>query len=143
MAGNTAAHEQLFEGVTELLQTIRALGARCVILSSALWRGAAEYHKDFEALGLAEYADAFVSSVDVGYRTAPGNVQGGVGQGGCGPSACVMVGNSEANDVAPAVSLGMRALRVAIEEPPPAETTAQALATSLHEAAALLRRWRT
>ncbi len=48
------------------------------------------------------------------------------------------MGNSESNDVLPALALAMRAIRVAIEEPPPASSAAQAVAGSLAEVAAAL-----
>lgn len=43
----------------------------------------------------------------------------------CHPSECVVVGDSEQNDIVPAIARGMRAIRVAIEEPGPQETAAQ------------------
>ena len=52
-----------------------------------------------------------------------------------------MVGNSEVNDIEPAVKLGMRSIRVAIEEPPPGRTCADVLATSLFDVAQQLERW--
>src|SRR5206468_3027215 len=60
---------------------------------------------------------------------------------GSEPSACVMVGNSEPNDIQPAIALGMRAIRVAIEEPPPASSTAHAVVTRLYDALGLFRCW--
>ena len=60
---------------------------------------------------------------------------------GCGSGASIMIGNSEVNDIQPAVALGMRVLRVAIEEPAPRETAAHAVAISLEQAAAVLRNW--
>jgi FMN phosphatase YigB (HAD superfamily) len=59
---------------------------------------------------------------------------------GVPPEACVIIGNSEARDIVPARELGMRAIRVAIEEPCPETTCADALACSLAEAASLLLR---
>jgi putative hydrolase of the HAD superfamily len=142
LAANGYGRERLFAGAPELLQAIRAIGSRCVVLSNALWRGAREYEEDFAALGLGDFVDAVVSSVDVGYRKPhPAIFQAALEAAGCSGDRCVMVGNSERNDVRPAVALGLRALRVAIEEPPPSETAAQHVATSLPEAAAVLRRW--
>jgi FMN phosphatase YigB (HAD superfamily) len=142
LAGNRYGRDRLFAGVPELLQTIRVMGCRCVILSNAIWRGAREYEDDFVALGLAEYVDAVVSSVDVGYRKPhPAIFEAALTAAGCSANACVMVGNSERNDVLPAVALGMRALRVAIEEAPPSATAAHGVATSLVEVSAVLRLW--
>jgi FMN phosphatase YigB (HAD superfamily) len=61
---------------------------------------------------------------------------------GCAPVDCVMVGNSEENDIQPAVELGMRAMRVAIEEPWPQSSRAHGIVTNLAELSALLGRWR-
>lgn len=66
-----------------------------------------------------------------------------VEKAGCEPPSCVMVGNSERMDVEPALALGMRAIRVAIEEPLPERTAAHAVASSLTDAAAILRTWLT
>jgi FMN phosphatase YigB (HAD superfamily) len=52
-----------------------------------------------------------------------------------------MVGNSEAGDIQPAVGLAMRAIRVAIEEPPPASSAAHAVASNLAEVLGCVRRW--
>ena len=52
-----------------------------------------------------------------------------------------MVGNSQVNDVLPAARLGMRAIRVAIEEPAPADSAAHAIATSLDVVRTILRTW--
>jgi len=43
--------------------------------------------------------------------------------------------------VVPAKRLGMRAIRVAIEEPKPASSEADAVTDSLEEAARVLRAW--
>jgi FMN phosphatase YigB (HAD superfamily) len=52
-----------------------------------------------------------------------------------------MVGNSEIADVAPAVRLGMRAILVAIEDPPPVTTSANCSATKLVDVLDVLRGW--
>jgi len=52
-----------------------------------------------------------------------------------------MVGNSESKDVVPARRLGLRSIRVAIEEPRPAASEADGVAGSLEEAARLLHAW--
>ena len=52
-----------------------------------------------------------------------------------------MLGNSEANDILPAVALGMRAIRVAIEDPPPESSAAHAVVTSLEAAHNIVKRW--
>ena len=52
---------------------------------------------------------------------------------------CVVIGNKEANDVAPALALGMQAILVYPDDPPPASTDAQAVAADLWECARALR----
>jgi len=61
----------------------------------------------------------------------------------CEPAAGVMVGNSETNDIQPAVARGLRAVRAAIEEPVPASSAAHAVVTSLEAVAHVVRRWAT
>jgi FMN phosphatase YigB (HAD superfamily) len=52
-----------------------------------------------------------------------------------------MIGNSEANDIQPALALGMRTIRVAIEEPPPTASAAHAVVTSLAAVPAVVGHW--
>ena len=111
-----------------------------MIVSNAVWRGDDEYRQDFEALGLAEYIDAFISSVDLGNRRPhPAMFEVALRSIGCPPGASIMIGSSEANDVLPARALSVRVLQVAIEEPPPTDTAAHAVAISRHSAAVVLR----
>ena len=133
---------QLFPGARELLLTIRDLRLRCVVVSNTTFRGAAEYRDDFADFGIGDLIDHVVTSLDVGYRKPhPEMFFAAVAAAGCAPGACVMVGNSEANDVQPAMLLGMRTIRVAIEEASPEVTAAEFVATALDEVASTLRRW--
>ncbi len=50
-----------------------------------------------------------------------------------------MIGNSEDNDILPACSLGIRTLRVTIEEPAPAVSAASRIVGSLTEATRMLQ----
>jgi FMN phosphatase YigB (HAD superfamily) len=59
----------------------------------------------------------------------------------CAADQVAVVGNSEVSDIEPAVKLGARSIRVAIEEPPPLQTSADVLATSLFDVALQLGRW--
>jgi FMN phosphatase YigB (HAD superfamily) len=53
-----------------------------------------------------------------------------------------MIGNPEPNDIRPAVALGMRAIRVAIEEPPPTSIdAADAIATDLEAVLTTVSSW--
>jgi len=132
----------LFLDAPELLQTIRDLGMRCVVLSNVQVRGATEYWRDFADLGIARLIDAVVTSHEVGFRKPhPAMFQAGLAAASCSPAECVMVGDSEVKDIEPARGLGMRAIRVSIEEPPPAATRAQASVTSLCQVQFVLREW--
>ncbi len=133
---------RLFPGAAELLTSCRTYGLRCVIVSNVQVRGALEYWRDFTDLGIAHLIDAVVTSLDVGMRKPHRAIfEAAIREAGCEPSACVIVGNSEPNDIQPAIALGMRAIRVAIEEPPPASSAAHAVVTSLYNALGFFRRW--
>jgi len=133
---------QLFPGAAELLRCLRAYRLRCVVVSNVQVRGAVEYWRDFIDLGIAHLVDVVVTSLDVGFRKPhPAFFEAALREAGCAPAACVMVGNSEANDVRPAIALGMRAIRVAIEEPPPAASAAHAIATSLEAVLGCVQQW--
>jgi HAD superfamily hydrolase (TIGR01509 family) len=133
---------QLFPGASELLAGLRRLGLRCVIVSNVQVRGASEYWRDFTELGVAHLVDAVVTSLDVGFRKPhPTFFEVAVAEAGCAPAACVMVGNSEPSDIRPAVALGMRAIRVAIEEPPPTSSAADAVATDLEAVLNIVSSW--
>lgn len=135
---------KLFPGAAELLAAVRRAGLGCVIVSNAFWRGADAYWRDFEDLGVAGEIDAVVSSVDVRFRKPhPAIFQAGMAAAGAAPAACAMVGNSESKDVVPAKRLGLRTIRVAIEEPKPPTSQADAVTNSLDEVAQLLLTWST
>jgi HAD superfamily hydrolase (TIGR01549 family) len=107
-------------------------GLRCIVLSNVQVRGAAEYWRDFNDLDVAHLIDAIVTSLEVGFRKPhPAMFDAGVQRAG----TCVMIGDSEVKDIQPAVGLGMPAIRVAIEVPPPASSAAHAVVTSLFQRA--------
>ncbi len=137
-----AGRWELFPGTRELLATIKELHLGCVLVSNAVWRTGADYRADFEEFGVATSIDDFVSSIDVGFRKPHRAIfEAALKACACDAGSCVMIGNSEQLDVEPAVAMGMRTIRVAIEEPKPAASAAHAVACSLHEAAAVLRAW--
>jgi HAD superfamily hydrolase (TIGR01662 family) len=132
----------LFPGAVDFLKIVRDRGLRCVVLSNVQVRGAAEYWRDFEDLGVAHLIDGVVTSLEVGYRKPhPAMFEAALRETGCPADRCVMVGDSEVKDIEPALALGMRAIRVAIEEPAPASSAAHAVATSLAEAASTIAAW--
>jgi len=83
-----------------------------------------------------------VTSLDVGFRKPhPAMFEAGLREAGCATDACLMIGDSEVKDIQPAVGLGMRAIRVAIEAPRPASSAADAVVTSLSQARSVLTEW--
>lgn len=133
---------RLLPGAAELLLAVRRAGLRSVVLSNSYWRSNAAYQHDFQDLGVGGGIDAYVSSLDIGFRKPhPAMFEAGLRAAGVPAERCAMVGNSEDKDVRPARALGMRAIRVAIEEPVPASSQADAVTGSLHEVAHLLASW--
>ena len=127
-------------GAAELLATIHELGMRTVIASNTYWRDADSYWDDFRALGLAEHIDAIVTSVDAGHlKPHPAVFEMALRWAGVGADRCVAIGNREENDVAPALALGMRAILVHPDDPPPASSRATAVAPDLWACAVALR----
>jgi len=128
-----------FPGTEDLLAGLARRAVRVVIISNVVWRNAEAHRRDFDAFGLSRYVDGYVSSLDVGWRKPhPAFFEVALAQAGCLAQDCVIVGDSEMNDIAPARARGMVTVRVAIEEPPPATTAADYLCGSLSEVAELL-----
>jgi FMN phosphatase YigB (HAD superfamily) len=127
----------LLPGARDLLTAIKQRGARLVIASNAIWRTEADYWSDFRSFGVDGLIDAVVSSVDVGWRKPSGRFYDAVlEQAGCPPEDCLMIGNSEANDIVPSKARGMAAILVAIEEPLPSASGGDAVCGSLEEVSA-------
>ena len=59
----------------------------------------------------------------------------------CDQTECVFIGNVEELDIIPAAERGMRTVRVCIEEPFAEHSRADAVVTSLGQAADVLRSW--
>jgi HAD superfamily hydrolase (TIGR01509 family) len=131
---------QPLPGAIDLLKAIRDCGLRCVIASNTYWRDAKSYWDDFESLGMAPYIDAVVTSVDAGHlKPHPAVFELAVRAAGVRTNECVVIGNKERNDVEPALAMGMKAILVHPDDPPPEETKAHAVAPDLWECARLLR----
>lgn len=132
----------LFPGAVDLLSTVRELGLRSVAISNTVWRDSQDYLHDFERLGLGNAFDAVMTSLDVKFRKPHAAIfRAAFDSIGWEPAACVGIGNSEQMDVEPAIQFGMRAIRVAVEEPSPVSSQAHAVVESLAEAAEVLRCW--
>jgi HAD superfamily hydrolase (TIGR01509 family) len=129
-------------GARELLEGIRRLGLRCVIVSNTMFRDAEVYDHDFRTLGWGGLIDGCVTSVDVGQRKPDRRMfDTAIEMAAVAPESCVMIGDSEDADIVPAVAMGMRAIRVTIEDPGPRDTEAQAIVSSLAEVLEVLRSW--
>ncbi len=127
-------------GALELLAAIRSLGLRCVIASNTYWRDADGYWEDFHALGMGQYIDAVVTSVDAGHlKPHPAVFELAVQAAGVPAEQCVVIGNKEVNDIEPALALGMRAILVYPDDPAPTASRAHAVAPDLWACASSLR----
>jgi HAD superfamily hydrolase (TIGR01509 family) len=127
-------------GARELLAEIHALGMRTVIASNTYWRDADSYWDDFRFLGMAQYIDAIVTSVDAGHlKPHPAVFELALRWAGSPPDRCVVIGNKEENDILPALALGMRTILVHPDDPVPASSRAHAVAPDLWACAEALR----
>lgn len=108
--------------------------ARVVVVSNVIWRGRDALRRDFEHFGLASHISEYLTSLDDGWRTPDGHIfETALGVGGTPPEQCLMVGNSEVNDIVPAIRLGVTVIRVAIEEPKPSASAANHVFMSLEQ----------
>jgi FMN phosphatase YigB (HAD superfamily) len=119
-------------GAIELLAEIQSLGLRTVIASNTYWRDAESYWDDFRVMGMADYVNAIVTSVDAGHlKPHPAVFEMAMQAAGAPPGRCVVIGNREENDVDPALALGMRVILVHPDDPVPASSRADAIAPDL------------
>ena len=123
---------QPLPGAKALLETIHGLGLRTFIASNTYWRDADSYWNDFRALGLAGLIDGIVTSIDAGHlKPHPAVFEMAMRMAGVRAEQCVVIGNREDNDVAPALALGMRTILVYPDDPKPANSRADAVAPDL------------
>jgi FMN phosphatase YigB (HAD superfamily) len=133
---------ELFDGAVELLETAGELELRTVIVSNTFWLDARGLVRYFEEAGVGPLIHEATTSLDVGYRKPHlAMFDKGIRLAECAADECVFIGNSEGKDIEPAAALGMRTIRVCIEEPPPETSRADAVVTSLGEASDVLRSW--
>jgi HAD superfamily hydrolase (TIGR01509 family) len=127
-------------GAVELLADIHTLGMRTVIASNTYWRDADSYWEDFRLLGMADHVDAIVTSVDAGHlKPHPAVFEMAMRAGGAPADRCVVIGNKEANDIEPALALGMRAILVHPDDPIPLSSRAHIVAPDLWACASALK----
>jgi HAD superfamily hydrolase (TIGR01509 family) len=132
----------LYSGAEKLLRKLKSLEMRCVIMSNSTFRISAGMRRDFHDLGVGHLIDEVISSVDTGLRKPhPRMFRFATASAGSMPEETVFIGDSEEKDIIPAKRLGMRAIRVAIEESPPDRTAADGIVTSLSEAANTVAGW--
>lgn len=128
------AFTHLLPGARALLTVLKARRARIVIASNAIWRTEADYWADFRSFELDGLIDVVASSVDIRWRKpSKGFFDLTLQRAGVPSKACLMIGNSECFDIAPAKQLGMSAIRVAIEEPMPLDSHADSVSGSLQD----------
>lgn len=140
MALPVADRLQPLPGAVELLAEINTLGMRCVIASNTYWRDAQSYWDDFRLMGMADHVYAIVTSVDAGHlKPHPAVFEMAMRAAESEPQRCVVIGNKEENDIAPALALGMRAILVHPDDPVPTSSQAHAVAPDLWTCALALR----
>jgi HAD superfamily hydrolase (TIGR01509 family) len=125
---------ELFPGAVELLRAMRRSGARTALVSNTQWRTGETYRRDFNHWGVADCIDAYVTSLDVGFRKPhPAMFHAALEALQVSAAASVMIGDSLRHDIQPARALGMRTVLVAIEDKPPARCPADFVARSMSE----------
>jgi beta-phosphoglucomutase-like phosphatase (HAD superfamily) len=141
--GEIAVTEDMFfPGALDLLRTNKGIGLRNVIVSNTFWKNAASSVTDFERMGIAYLFDGVVTSLDVGYRKPHDSMfTEALRLAGCDATECVFIGNVEELDIVPAAERGMRTIRVCIDEPLAESSRADAVVTSLVDAAEAIRSW--
>jgi FMN phosphatase YigB (HAD superfamily) len=123
-------------------EVIRELELRTALVSNTAWRDAESYRRDFAYFGAGDLIDAVVTSLDLKVRKPhDAIIRAAIELAGCKAKECVLIGDSEEKDIVPAVQLGMRSILVAIEQPPPSTTAADATATSLERSTEIIRSW--
>jgi len=131
---------QPLPGALELLQAIRSLGLRSVIASNTYWRDADSYWDDFMKLGMAQHVDAIITSVDAGHvKPHPAVFEMAMRVAAVPADHCVVIGNREENDIAPALALGMWTILVYPDDPAPTSSRAHAVAPDLWACVSALR----
>jgi FMN phosphatase YigB (HAD superfamily) len=131
-----------FAGIEILLGTLKEAGLRVVVLTNAYFRSGTGVLRDARELGFGHWIDDVVSSVDTGVRKpSPLMIERGLAAARSRAANAVMIGDSEEKDIVPAKQLGMTAIRVAIEGAAPAHSRADAVVTTLAQAASVVRRW--
>ncbi len=126
----------------DTLVSLRERGYRLGLLSNTWW--AAEWHNaDIAAHGLTELIDQLVYTSDLPHsKPHPSVFREISARLGVDPSACVMIGDRQIDDVSGAKGFGMRGVwRRNDSGFPVSEVTPDAVVDRLSELLALLREW--
>ena len=138
-----AGWARVVPGAVDTLRQLRERGYRLGLLSNTWW--AAEWHNaDLAAHGLAGLLDEVVYTSDLPHsKPHPSVFREVASRLGVEPSACVMVGDRQVDDVSGALGAGMRAIWVRNDRPWPRANGVRATAEvdALPEIPPLLRRW--
>lgn len=133
---------KLLPGAAALLGDAKGLGLARLVVTNAFWRDGASYCIDFADFEIDSLVDEVVTSIDAGSRKPDLKIfEDALRLADCPPEAAVYIGNDEVRDITPARGMGMRTVRVAIEEPPPESSQADFVVTSLDEVRRYLWRW--
>jgi FMN phosphatase YigB (HAD superfamily) len=135
-----AGRHQMLKGAAAMVRALKADGLQLTVISNTLLRDADCYWSDFAAAGLDACLSGIITSVDVGWRKPHRAMfDAALAVTGVPASRTAIVGNSETSDILPALDLGLIAVLVAIEQPPPIFSSADAVVTSLEDVPAILR----
>lgn len=100
-------------GAFDLLEAVRRLEKRCVLVSNVSVRDAELYADDLAALGWLGHVDGCITSIDVRCRKPGAAIfEAALAAAHAPAEACLMIGDSERNDIEPARALGIRTIRI-------------------------------
>jgi HAD superfamily hydrolase (TIGR01509 family) len=132
-----------FEGAAELLEAAKHLGLVTVLVTNTTWHTEADTWARITEMGIAANLDHVISSFELGVRKPDVRMfHAALDRAGVAASDSIMVGDSEATDIAPSAGLGMSTIRVTMQFPLIGDTEADATAATLREVQDLVERWR-
>jgi FMN phosphatase YigB (HAD superfamily) len=131
-----------FPGAPELFHAIHRLGMECVLFSNTIWRDAAAYRDELAGCEFARGIRGIVTSQDGGFNKPHRRMfEAALSIGAADANGAVMIGNSERNDIIPARAMGLRTIRVCIEEPRARDGVADFVVVSLSDVCECLESW--
>lgn len=129
-------------GALEALRWAERRGLRVALVTNVLWRTGADSLRDWLERGVGDCIDAYVTSIDVGWRKPhPAMFERALAELGVTASEAVMVGNSRAADIAPAKRLGLRTVLVRSSERSASEAEPDATIDEVAALPELLETW--